>query len=615
MFLSVAVLVGVAWLTACGSTTPEDRETGGKAETTGSALISEATGGSSMNTQEIYEPGCEQFNSFSDLKMNADLLHDRAPCTVSTLGYYVAGDGGAATYRIVKSKPEGIFEKLSGDLWAVIEAEDSVTPQQFGAKGDGVANDATSLMRAGSFAATANVKLILPEAEYRTEIPVTFGGVKIFSQNAKISFHGMQKSTAAVYLESNTEIHGTLNIWTVDNQLYGSNHGERCALMFGKYENFTSVTDCYVESVVITGGTKHQNGVFITGDSHDITIDSILVPEGTFVNRAVLIHWGNAGDYILTQNPKTYTQKEGGKPTQHPHDITIGKIECHGLKQFEGLSDGKSAAISICAGYDIHVKEIVASDLCVAVSMTSGDAGFYFASGQEKDLTVRNIRFDKITVTDLQESAVYINGTSDYKVISPSGEQLTVDAYPELYVGEFYAQAAKGKKNLRGLNIHATGPVEIGKLTLKDFTDRALSVAYGCKKVSIAELNIENNGGPLIFCSTKAGKGINTDITIGKMCITGSGIFDSSAISVKDTEGFRIDSLTLEGGTYEYLLTLYASAKNVRLGKITCKKEQLKKAVILAAEPIASENTVSFGNLPDGVPQSFGASCVVSVDE
>lgn len=60
---------------------------------------------------------------------------------VTTLGYTEAGDGGGALYKRVGTEPghPGKFQSADGAWWEL--ASTTVTPQMFGAKGDGVTND------------------------------------------------------------------------------------------------------------------------------------------------------------------------------------------------------------------------------------------------------------------------------------------------------------------------------------------------------------------------------------------------------------------------------------------------------------------------------------------
>ena len=57
---------------------------------------------------------------------------------VSTVGYYHPGDGGAATYQIVAEQPAAAgFQELDNGLYAYLLVDKFVTPEMFGAIGDG----------------------------------------------------------------------------------------------------------------------------------------------------------------------------------------------------------------------------------------------------------------------------------------------------------------------------------------------------------------------------------------------------------------------------------------------------------------------------------------------
>lgn len=73
-----------------------------------------------------------------------------------TLGFYEVGDGGAAYYTVGgEGEPNGmdVLECRKGLVAELIPGE-WVTPEQFGAKGDGVTDDSKSIIRAISIANT-----------------------------------------------------------------------------------------------------------------------------------------------------------------------------------------------------------------------------------------------------------------------------------------------------------------------------------------------------------------------------------------------------------------------------------------------------------------------------
>ena len=206
----------------------------------------------------------------------------------------------------------------------------------------------------------------------------------------------------------------------------------------------------------------------------------------------------------------------------------------------------------------------------------------------------------KITATDIHEEALYVNGTATYVE--------NVETWPEIYVGEFYAKASAENPKLRGLNLHEVGRVEIGKLTLAGFGDRALSIAYGCRNVDIDELEVESSGGWILYAATKAGKGNNTDIRIGKLTVNGPAGTDSSAVYLSGTENFRLESVEIRNRTYATFLTLGSGLRQIRVDRIVS-ETRFSDAVIRAEAVITAENAVSLGEYPADVPLSVGKDC------
>ena len=70
-----------------------------------------------------------------------------AGTTVKTMGYYAAGDSGGTVYSVTATQPSVPFEKI-GDLYVHIADPTVVTPEMFGAKGDGATGDTVPILAA-----------------------------------------------------------------------------------------------------------------------------------------------------------------------------------------------------------------------------------------------------------------------------------------------------------------------------------------------------------------------------------------------------------------------------------------------------------------------------------
>ncbi|MFM9735685.1 hypothetical protein, partial [Streptomyces niveiscabiei] len=71
--------------------------------------------------------------------------------TLSTNGYTTPGDAGAARYRRVATQPThgGKLQSADGAWWEL--AETAVTPEMFGAVGNGTADDFDAVARWADF--------------------------------------------------------------------------------------------------------------------------------------------------------------------------------------------------------------------------------------------------------------------------------------------------------------------------------------------------------------------------------------------------------------------------------------------------------------------------------
>ena len=79
------------------------------------------------------------FDTVADMKADIKL---KAGDMAVTLGYYSANDDGGASYKITSEESETDYqEELDNGLYATLIIKDYVTPEMFGAKGDGTHDD------------------------------------------------------------------------------------------------------------------------------------------------------------------------------------------------------------------------------------------------------------------------------------------------------------------------------------------------------------------------------------------------------------------------------------------------------------------------------------------
>lgn len=123
----------------------------------------------SINAQSV---NIRTFANVEEMKQVSNL---KAGALVKTQGFYQSGDGGGADYVIVGDIGEDEVDEasiiaLQKGLYAKLLVQDYVNVKQFGAKGNGTADDTEALQKAINFCKTNdNVSvLLLPEGNYKT---------------------------------------------------------------------------------------------------------------------------------------------------------------------------------------------------------------------------------------------------------------------------------------------------------------------------------------------------------------------------------------------------------------------------------------------------------------
>ena len=447
------------------------------------------------------------------------------------------------------------------------EKQKRITPQQFGAVGDGKADDTEALRAAAEKASRERLVLELPQGDYYTAEVVEWEDLTVLSHNARISYYGLHKSRPAVNMHSNVNIFGTLTIWAIDNTKFGvSNHGNRAGMAFGVYDTGEGAHHCYVEDLVIlAGGMPNANGVIITGDSSDITMGRVTVPAGTDVYRGVLVHWGNANDHFPLGKTWSvengYGHAENWKPTKHPHDLHFGVIDCSGIED-AGISDSR-AAFHIAAGYDIEAEEVIMNDGFHSVAITGADQGFLYADPEVQAVGgMRNLRIGRVVGRRLHDTGLYVFSC----VLMEPARSVDV----ELEVGEVDLEAAPDCKKA-AVNLSSTKQVKIGSAKIKGYGSTALYVGKNNRDVQIGELCLENCSSEALQVSEYAKNAPKSgSVRIGSVTAKHCGGDGQNAAHLHQFDTLEIGEIRLEASQYENLLNAVKNCDfaSARVGKL-----------------------------------------------
>ncbi len=134
------------------------------------------------------------YDTVADMKADTTLKNGMH---VKTKGYYSVNDGGDSEYHITST--ENLTEhqeSLNNNLYATLIIQDKVNIKQFGAKGDDVNDDTTSIQNAIDYSYDNNIKeVFIPFGTYKITKPLfLYTDMKIFGDNSNSSI--IHKSTS-----------------------------------------------------------------------------------------------------------------------------------------------------------------------------------------------------------------------------------------------------------------------------------------------------------------------------------------------------------------------------------------------------------------------------------
>ena len=487
----------------------------------------------------------------------------------------------------------------------------SVTPEQFGALGNGVADDTAAMVAAAAYASEKGATLLLT-GNYRTNTTVAFGDLTIRSENAQITYYGKEFNRPAIDMYDNVNIYGrftvdAVNVYngTSDTPPYRT-HGNRCGVAFGNYDSGRGAHNIYIEDIVIMGsGASGGNGMLITGGSSNITFGTVTVPEGHHnVNVPFMIHWGN----YIQHHPKDfdpeleYVHEAGAGYTTHPHDITIGTIH----------SWADNSALYISASYNITVGEVYSYNSLNAVNIVHGDVGFLYASPEQKACGMQNIYIKKVVGTNLREWGVRLQCADGYEDDPNLNAQVKIDSI-EL--------TGAANNNGNGFCAYGVEKLEVGSLVMKGFTKQALQLGYGNKDLQFGSISVENCHAQVICTTRHATYAPNKSVSITSMSVKNSGIATSSFAVFPESNGFTLGTLTLDNVAFTNLFTVYTDTYHFRVDTINFKSVAGSHTSILRADTsqgsVTAANDISIGRVTGhgSIPLTSGTMSGVQINQ
>lgn len=228
------------------------------------------------------------FDTVADMQAAIDL---QAGMTCHTNGFRASGDGGAAYYTIAASGTANGMDVLAcqQSLKAVLVIESHVTPEMFGAYGDGTHDDTECLNR---MFAVANC-CVLGGSYVLHECIIDAAGLRIFGINGASINYGATRGIIIKETSHDVEIsgltfNGTFNVGSIDPSNYALGIYDTSST--AEYEAYNiSVHDCVFNGRSVFG--------LVANNVLNLTVNRCLFKE--FVYKP---NDGAGGYAILTQS-------------------------------------------------------------------------------------------------------------------------------------------------------------------------------------------------------------------------------------------------------------------------------------------------------------------------
>jgi hypothetical protein len=287
------------------------------------------------------------------------------------------------------ASPQSAIDALKADY--AKEVGKVVVAKEYGVTFDGVTDDTAALQTAATLAENGFLWLEKAASCFLTNeinIPV---GCKIMGNGATLNFNLSGNTLALVMNDNCSAFDLTANVIEVTAATGGGQN--QCPIVIGDYGIGTGYSNLKMENITVHTQRSNGNGIFITGDSHNIEITNLTIPNSVTMGRPILVHWGGA------DSPST--------GTTHPYNINIKNVKIGA----QTLASSEQAAIFISGAYNINVDNVEIDETYrSAFTIFSGDYGFEYAPANVKPLALKGIKVTNVSSRISRTIGFYVNG-------------------------------------------------------------------------------------------------------------------------------------------------------------------------------------------------------------
>jgi hypothetical protein len=317
----------------------------------------------------------------------------------------------------------------NGSAWEFImdNSNGFISVKDFGAVGNGIADDTAAIQAAIDFAAAIGGQTVICGGlTYKTTGPIIVkDDVTLDLQGGKIIPTLTNSNDYGVRLRNRSTVcSGEISVQSVGAP--GSQAGLHAPLVIGPFYGDggtvanpsvdEGVTGWVASGLSLSTTAVGKVCIQVTGGANNGTIENIQAPDSATLAGVVHLDWGFVGIIDSFDIPLSRANFNAGTAyTTHPNNISIRNIKAGALTRAKTGVDTGSDLVRLSGIYNISVSNVVAVQCTyAAVRMTAGDVGFEFAPAAIKPMGMRGIRWSGVSVQSTTDSwLIYCDSYAD----------------------------------------------------------------------------------------------------------------------------------------------------------------------------------------------------------